>query len=58
MIIEQDEFTQLQVETFSKDFIPFVAVKQGGDNTCLDRQGAKQLIKVLQEIVDEHAMDN
>lgn len=54
MITKQDEFMQLQVETFSKDFIPFVAVKQGRDNICLDKQGARQLIKVLQEFVDEN----
>lgn len=53
-IIEQDEFVDLNVKVMSPDSQPFFNIKQTGDSICIDKQGASELIKALQEFLDEN----
>lgn len=56
MIIEQEVFKKLEVveKRFSKPH-HHLQLSQDGDCVCIERIGAKQLIKVLQEFVENDA---
>ena len=53
-IIEQDEFVGLKVKVMSPDSQPFFNIEQTGDSICIGKQGAAELIKALQEFLDEN----
>ena len=49
-IVKQENNTELEITALNNDLV----VDQSGDNYIIvDRQGAKELIKVLEEFVNE-----